>query len=383
MAIAIITAAGTGKRMNHTTNKILLSLADKPIIYWTIKAFDDCKSINDIVVVVNRGDKIEITNIIKKSNFKKVRTIVEGGERRQESVHNGLNAIDANDDDIILIHNGANPFVSEKLIEDVIKAADEFGAAGPANPARDTIKEVDKDNFVVKTLDRSKLRNMQTPQAIKYSVAKKAFQQAVKDGFYGTDDLALVERLGERVKIVKNEAENIKITYPLDLKFANLLKDSIRVGIGQDSHKFANEEKPLMMGGIKIENERGLEANSDGDVILHAIFNAIASSIGERSIGHYADDMCKKGIKDSKEYLKFILNILKEKEYIINNIGIALECKTPSISNIEDKIKGSLSRLLSINDNQIGITATSGEELTEFGKGNGIQCFVIVGVKRK
>ena len=93
--------------------------------------------------------------------------------------------------------------------------------------------------------------------------------------------------------------------------------------------------------------------------------------------------MCKKGIKDSKEYLKFILNILKEKEYIINNIGIALEYKTPSISNIEDKIKGSLSRLLSINDNQIGITATSGEELTEFGKGNGIQCFVIVGVKRK
>ena len=138
-----------------------------------------------------------------------------------------------------------------------------------------------------------------------------------------------------------------------------------------------------MMGGIKIENERGLEANSDGDVILHAIFNAIASSIGERSIGHYADDMCKKGIKDSKEYLKFILNILKEKEYIINNIGIALECKTPNISNIEDKIKASLSRLLSINDNQIGITATSGEELTEFGKGNGIQCFVIVGVKRK
>src|SRR3989344_8573513 len=114
MAIAIITSAGTGKRMNSMTNKMLLSIADRPIIYWTIKAFEESRLIDDIVVVANANDKEQISKLVKKSGFKKVRTIVEGGEERQDSVRNGLNVIDANDEDIILIHNGANPFVAEK-----------------------------------------------------------------------------------------------------------------------------------------------------------------------------------------------------------------------------------------------------------------------------
>lgn len=383
MAIAIITSAGIGKRMMSSTNKMLLSIADKPLIYWSIKAFQDSKLVKDIVLVVNKEDQEEVRRLVKACNFNKARTIVEGGEERQDSVYKGLSSIDADEDDIILIHNGANPFVAEKVIADVIDAANEFGAAGPGSAAPDTVKEVDGENIVTRTLDRSKLRHMQTPQAIKYSLAKEAFEKAHLDNFKGTDDLALVERLGKHVKVVENSTENIKITYPYDLKFANLLKGSVRVGIGQDSHRFTDNGKPLVLGGIKVEGSKGLEANSDGDVVLHALFNALSSSIGEHSIGYYTDEMCRDGITDSKEYLKVILKLMGERDYTLNNVGIALECKTPNISSIEAEMKSSLSKILGIYDDQIGITATSGEELTDFGKGNGIQCFAIVGVKRK
>ena len=382
MNIAIITAAGIGKRMGDKAHKVMLSLADKPLIYWTIKKFQDSESIDDIVVVANKEDMQEIKDMIKRYGFTKARTVIEGGKERQDSVNAGLHSFDADDEDIVLIHNGANPFVSDKIIGDVIDATKEIGAAGPGIKAPDTVKEADDDGIVLNTLDRKRLWHMHTPQGIKYWIAKRAFEKAAMDNFYGTDDLTLVERIGKKAKIVESSEDNIKITYPYDLKFGNILKGSARVGIGQDSHRFTDEAKPLVLAGVTIGG-RGLEANSDGDVVLHALFNAISSSIGEKPFSYHADEMCEQGIKDSKEYIKVIAKKLNEREYAINNIGIALECKTPNIRAVDEKLKESLSSILGIDKENIGITATSGEGLTEFGKGEGIQCFAIVGVKKR
>lgn len=153
-----------------------------------------------------------------------------------------------------------------------------------------------------------------------------------------------------------------------------------RVGFGQDSHEFVKDgdKKPLKLGGVLISNERGLKGNSDGDVVLHALFNALSQAIGERSIGIYADPKFERGITDSKEYLKTILSMVKEKGYIINNVGIMIEAKKPKIEEHVCKMKKSLSKLLKLEESQIGITATSGENLTAFGRGEGIQTFVIV-----
>ena len=134
----------------------------------------------------------------------------------------------------------------------------------------------------------------------------------------------------------------------------------------------------LVLGGFQIKNESGFEANSDGDVILHALFNALSTAIGYKSLGFYADDMCKKGITDSKKYIEFVLNKVKERNYKISNVAIMLEGKKPRIDEHIDNIKASLSRLLKIKKENIGIAATSGEELTEFGKGLGMQCFAAV-----
>ncbi len=152
-----------------------------------------------------------------------------------------------------------------------------------------------------------------------------------------------------------------------------------RVGFGQDSHRFSNDAtRKLVLGGVEIENESGLEGNSDGDVFIHAICAAIEQALGRTNFSVYADEMCKNGIVDSAEYLKIALSHLKENNYIINNLGISMEAKKPRILPLEDKLKDNLVKILKLDKNNIGINATSGDELTAFGRGEGIQVFVII-----
>ncbi len=380
MNFAIIVAGGKGKRMGKRINKLFLLLNKEPIIFHTLKTFQNCKNINKVILVVNPSDRNKFKPIIKAGNFSKVIKIVDGGIERQDSVYNGIKAVDnAKDDDIIIIHNAVNPFVDEATINKCISTTKKYGAAVVGFPARDTIKVVE-NGFVKQTIDRKLLWQVQTPQAMKFFLAKKAFERAYKDKFYGTDDASLVERLGGSIRIVYCPRENIKITDPHDLAYANKLTNASRIGIGQDSHKFI-EKKPLIIGSVKISEKNGFDADSDGDVILHALFNALSTAIGGKSLGFYADDMCKKGITDSKKYLEFILEKVKERGCKISNTAIMLEGKKPKIDGHIDKIKTSLSKILKIKKENIGIAATSGDELTDFGKGLGMQCFVVATLK--
>ena len=381
MNIAIIVGAGKGKRMNSKVSKILLSLAEKPVICRTIEKFENCAEIDSIILVVNRDNLKEIERLVEYNCYEKVIKIVEGGEKRQDSVYNAIKEGNhARPDDIILIHNAANPLVAEETIKEVIKAAKEFGAAVAAVKAKDTIKEADDGNFVNRTLEREKIWCMQTPQAMKYGLAVRAFIKAYNDNFYGTDDVSLVERLGHKVKIIESNADNIKLTTKEDMGFANSLFSRERVGLGQDSHRFSRKEKRLILGGVLIENEQGLEANSDGDVVLHALCNALSQSIGGKSLGYYADPMFKDGIKDSRKYLMKIIEMIEKDDYSINNIGIMIEAKKPRLERYEEKIKESIANMVGIDKERVGLTATSGEELTDFGKGLGIQVFAIASV---
>ena len=153
------------------------------------------------------------------------------------------------------------------------------------------------------------------------------------------------------------------------------------VGFGQDSHAFVDvgDDKPLVLGGVTFPGELGLKGNSDADVILHALFNALTQAVGGRSIGHYADKLClEDGITDSREYLKIPLAMIAEKGCAINNVGISIEGRRPRIEPRVDAIKRSLTQILHIAEARIGINATSGEGLTAFGRGEGLQAFAIV-----
>ncbi len=381
MNYAIIVAGGKGKRMHKRINKLFLLLNQEPIIWHALKTFHECKNISKIILVARPEEKSNFQSIIKKNNFKKVVKIVDGGLERQDSVYNGIKAIEkADNDDVVLIHNAVNPFVDEATINDCISAAKKYGAAVVGFPVKDTIKVVE-DGWVRQTIDRKLVWQVQTPQAMKYFLAKRAFERAYSDKFCGTDDVSLVERIGGSVKVVYCPRENIKITEPYDLAYANKMVNASKIGIGLDSHKFTKDKnKKMFLGGVEFD-EIGFDADSDGDVILHALFNALSTAIGGKSLGFYANKMYKDGITDSRKYLEFILNKVKERNYKIGNVAIMLEGKRPRIDEHIDIIKDSLSKILKIREENIGIAATSGDELTEFGKGKGMQCFVGASIK--
>jgi len=388
MNYAIILAAGEGQRCEGIKNKLLIEVAGKPLVYYSLIAFNDHPNIREVTVVVNNKNKEKIKKLVKEFELKKVKKFVTGGKSRQESVSNGMKSLEkkAKPKDIVLVHNAANPLPSINEISECINISVENGACIVGHFINSTIKEISKDK-VLKTHDREKLFAAETPQAAQYNILKKALKNAEKEKLEATDEAMLLEAIDQDISYIQADEHNIKITTSTDIKNLKAvlgeLPNDIKVGIGQDSHMFEKEEMGLFIGGIELKDEKKLQANSDGDVILHAIFNALSQAIGENSIGFYADEMYEKGITDSKKYLKPLLDKIKKKKLKINSLGIMLECKTPKIDPLVPKIKKSLSEIFDLKSNKIGVTATSGEHMTLFGAGLGIQCFAIVSLVKE
>ncbi|ABY92142.1 2-C-methyl-D-erythritol 4-phosphate cytidylyltransferase [Thermoanaerobacter brockii subsp. lactiethylicus] len=214
---AVIVAAGKGIRMGHTVNKVYLPIAGKPVLYYSLKAFDEIDWIKEIVVVVSK-EEMEYCqeNVVKKYFFKKPIKLVEGGSERQYSVYNGIINTEG-DCEIIAIHDGARPLIEKEIVIKALKEAYLHKAVALGVPVKDTIKVVDGKNFILNTPDRKYLWAIQTPQVFERNLIIKAHQRALEDGFLGTDDTVLVERLGYKVKVVEGDYRNIKITTPEDL----------------------------------------------------------------------------------------------------------------------------------------------------------------------
>lgn len=215
---AIVPAGGSGTRMGGTVPKQFQSLNGKPILYHTIKTLQNCETISEIILVVPEKE-YETANTDWLGKLEIVKKVVIGGEKRQDSVYNGFCEV-SQDSEIVLVHDGVRPFLSQKMIADSIDAAREYGAAITAIPVHDTIKRVDTSGLVSQTIDREGLWRVQTPQAFRYSLLLDAFNKAKSENFYGTDEGALIEHLGEPVKIVEGLEQNIKITRPEDLELS-------------------------------------------------------------------------------------------------------------------------------------------------------------------
>jgi len=227
MNIAIILASGMGKRMGSKKNKTLLNLGGKPLVYYAIENFQKSTSIDKIILVVKEGEEKIFEEIVKRYHFHKVIAIILGGQERQDSAYNGVIFIKKNlanlKDTILLFHNGANPFVTKEEIREVIANAKHYGASVVAHKTKDTVRQVDKNGISLGVIDRSNLWNMQTPQAIRLSLAVEAFSKAKEDNFLGTDDVSLVERIGKKVKVITASANNFKVTTPIDLELAKII----------------------------------------------------------------------------------------------------------------------------------------------------------------
>lgn len=216
-----------GKRMNTGKNKVFLNLGKRPVIFYAISAFEKNTDIKKIIVVAKEEELADFQKLSKKYNFKKIKAIISGGEERQDSAYNALKHLEKefgkNKKAVVIFHNGANPFVAKQEISQSIREAKKHGACVVAHPTKDTVKEVNGRGFVIKTLERKKLWNMQTPQAICFNLALKAFSKASRDNFLGTDDVSLVERLGKKAKVIQGSSNNFKITTPLDMELAKII----------------------------------------------------------------------------------------------------------------------------------------------------------------
>jgi 2-C-methyl-D-erythritol 4-phosphate cytidylyltransferase len=221
--VAIIPAAGSGSRMNRDVSKQYLTLAGKPILVCTLEVFEACPLVDALLVVVPSQDLESVrTDILAPWNLKKVTGIIPGGKERQDSVRAGIEALDG-DAELVIIHDAVRPFITAGLIENCVRAAAAEGAATVGVPVKDTVKEVGPDGRILRTCDRSLLWFTQTPQVFRRDIIENAHLAAVRDGFRGTDDTSLVERLGIAVRMILGDYGNIKITTPEDLILAEAL----------------------------------------------------------------------------------------------------------------------------------------------------------------
>jgi 2-C-methyl-D-erythritol 4-phosphate cytidylyltransferase len=216
----IIVAAGSGERMGVATPKQFLLIREKPVLAHTIERLQECDEIDDLVVVVPKGKVAFCMNeIVKRWRLDKVTDCVEGGEKRQDSVYRGLAASKGG---LVCVHDGVRPVITPRLLSDCIGSARTYGAAVTAVPVRDTVKKV-HNNTVLVTLDRSELWEVQTPQAFDRELLVRAFESAMKESFYGTDESSLVERIGASVHVVIGSRDNIKITALEDMEMVEAL----------------------------------------------------------------------------------------------------------------------------------------------------------------
>ncbi len=221
--IAIVPAAGIGKRFDPSRKKTFVELDGIPLVIHTFKRLQTDPLITDIIPVVREEDIERVFTMVREHGLTKIQKIAPGGNERQDSIYNALNLIEKTGDEFyrestVLVHDGARPVIPEGTVKRLLEGLNDADGSAPGLPAKDTLKKISEDSIIISTLDREHVRAIQTPQAFQFDVIKKAYDLAYKDGIYATDDAALVERTGGKVRIIDGSPLNIKITTPEDLE---------------------------------------------------------------------------------------------------------------------------------------------------------------------
>lgn len=428
-----LAGAHIGAHKESGRNKVLFDLAGQSILAWSLAAFHRHPQVTDILVVSRKEDLEAIRELCRRigqrhevagagragggdesggagvgdsdsdsGDAAKIIDVIEGGTERQDSVANAvryLSTIGLDADDRVLIHDGARPLVTGAIIDRCLESLTHYQAAVPGVPVKETVKKV-QDGIVLGTLERDQLRAVQTPQGFRFGVLQQAHWQAHADGFQGTDDVSLAERIGIPVLLFEGDYRNIKVTTPEDLVVAAAYLDqkgesamdqscgggaspgTFRVGIGFDVHAF-QEGRPLFLGGIQIPSHMGLQGHSDADVLLHAIIDALLGAAGLNDIGRQFPDSDPK-FKDvrSTELLKAAAALVKNEGYSIVNIDAVVITQQPRISSFADAMKEKIAGILGISSGQVGIKGKTTEGLGFEGRGEGITAQAVASLYR-
>ena len=386
MNYAIILAAGSGKRMGTHIPKQYLDLAERPVLAWTLTAFERADRIDRVVLVVGSEDIDSCRKQFGNKKFSKVVEVVAGGAERQDSVACGLRTIPEGVN-VVAVHDGARAYITPEDINAVVLAAAERGAAVLGTPVTDTVKRVQGDQ-VVETLDRSALQAVQTPQAFRREVIFRAHQVARESGYLGTDDTALVERLGEAVTIVTGRADNIKITSPEDLDMGLYILEkrgevtpTLRIGQGYDAHQLV-EDRALILGGVHIPHKKGLLGHSDADVLTHVVIDAVLGALGTGDIGRLFPDT-DAAYKDisSLTLLARVAHILKELHAQVLNVDATVMAQRPKLAPYIEQMRKNMARALEVPVDRMSVKATTTEYMGFVGREEGMAAQAVALIK--
>ena len=358
---AVICAAGKGTRTGFGKNKLLVPFMGSTALEKTLSAFD-FPAIDEIIVTSSESDFDEISAICEK--YPRAKATL-GGETRVHSVKNALQAVES---DIVLVHDGARPFVTRTVIEDCIHSVKTNGSGISAIPCTDTVAQV-AEGKIKNVPARETLRQIQTPQGFFTENLRYAYERAFAlDKLDFTDDSSVFSEFCGSPCLCMGAQENRKLTYADD--FTN---KAARVGFGIDTHAFGKEQDYIVLAGVKVPSASGLIAHSDGDVLVHAVMDALLSAAGLKDIGHYFPDTDEKWRNsNSMDMLNATMGMLNGQNLSVSNLSVAVQAERPKLAKYIDEMKNNLATALQIDPTRIGISAGTNEGLGYIGEGKGI-----------
>jgi 2-C-methyl-D-erythritol 4-phosphate cytidylyltransferase/2-C-methyl-D-erythritol 2,4-cyclodiphosphate synthase len=371
---AVIVAAGRGHRAGGDLPKQYRQLAGEPVIRPTLAAFLAHPQVAAVQPVIHADDE---TLFATAAAGLRALPPVHGGATRQASVRAGLEALDRTAPDIVLIHDAARPFLTGELISRAIVAGKAHGAAVPAVAVADTVKKIDERDMVTETLDRSRLRIVQTPQAFAFGLIVAAHRCAAAAGLEDfSDDAALAEWAGHRVNVFAGETANVKLTTDDDFTRAEILRVAaladVRTGNGFDVHAFGDGDH-VMLGGVRIPHARGLTGHSDADVALHALVDAILGALADGDIGmHFPPSDPQWRGAASERFLAFACERVRARSGVIAHLDVTIVCEAPRVAPHRDTIRARIAAIAGIPVARVAVKATTSEKLGFTGRSEGM-----------
>lgn len=389
MLATIVPAAGISVRMQAGKNKAFIELLGIPIIVHTLSALSKCEQVQQVYITV-RADELEyMQGLLNKYRdlFSHLEcNVVAGGRERQQSVYNVLQILPA-EVKYIAVHDGARPFINKTVFAKCLQRACVDKAAIVAVPSKDTVK-VASGAYVEATLERARLRCVQTPQIFERNLLCSAYERAESAGHLGTDDASLVELVGHKVAVVEGEYRNIKLTTPDDLLVAEAYLNkqnegkeiSMRVGQGYDVHRLV-ENRKLILGGVEIPHSLGLLGHSDADVLLHAIKDALLGACALGDIGdHFPDTSAQFKDISSLYLLECVFEIITNAGYKVHNIDAIIIAEKPKVAPYKERMRANIATALQIELQAINLKATTTEKLGFTGREEGIAASAVATV---
>ncbi|OLD40015.1 MAG: hypothetical protein AUI83_22545 [Armatimonadetes bacterium 13_1_40CM_3_65_7] len=376
-AAAVIVAAGRGERLGATIPKAFVAVAGVPMLLHAARRVALSPEVGCIVVVVGASDVDRARMLLMQHGVRNVTAVVPGGAHRQDSVFAGLPHL--GEAPVAVVHDGARPLVPPEVVTAVIQAAAETGAASAGLPVRETVKLVDGAD-ARQTLDRDRLWVAHTPQAFRTALLREAHHRAKAEGFYGTDDAVLVERLGYAVRMVEDSPRNLKVTVPADLDLAEAYagqRQIVRTGIGYDAHRLALG-RLLRVGGVEIPWPRGLAGHSDADVLAHAIMDALLGGAGLGDLGRHfpPGDPAFRGA-DSIELLRRVAAMAAGAGWRVVHVDSTVLAEAPRLAPYIPQMRERLAAALGVDSSAVNVKATTTEGMGAIGRGEGIAAHAV------